>query len=290
MGPNNCLMLSLRDLLIPDPPQLRSMLSQLYWDMDPGRKVEMARAILAHVPVDTLEMLDLDELTARCTDHVLNDGHLPAELLIVFLESAARNHTLDRIMSARSDIAFFADAADLSGAKLVTSFQYPTDSPSGVAMIMCSADSSHFDRLRPARAPSAVLTSAWDLVPLVAKRPQRRPHATRASPAAVKKLIPSLHAVPEEPASSSRFESKNRFAELASDDPDSAVVSVTDLNHAPPITPTRSLATSCARQHLDRKPRGSPSHPGCYLPTGPSPVANPLAPAPLQHRRAACAE
>ena len=136
-------------------------------------KLRMARAILAYVPVDALHNLPLDELTARCTNYILNDWHLPAELLIVSLESAARNDTLDRIMSARSDIAFFADTADLSGARLVTSFQYPTDSPSGVAMVMCSADSIHFDRLHPARVPSAVLTSAWDSVPLVTKRPQR---------------------------------------------------------------------------------------------------------------------
>ena len=139
-------------------------------------------------------------------------------------------------------------------------------------MILCSADSSHFDRLRPARAPSAVLTSAWDSVPLVSKRPQRRPHASRASPAAAKKLIPSLHAVPEEPASSSRFESRNRFAVLASDDPDPAAVPESDLNHVPSIAPTCSLATSCTRRHLARKPRCSPPHPGCYLPTGPRPL------------------
>ena len=71
MGTNNCLFLSLRDLLIPDPPQLRSMLSQLYWDMDPGMKLRMARAILAYVPVDTLHNLPLGELTARCTNHIL---------------------------------------------------------------------------------------------------------------------------------------------------------------------------------------------------------------------------
>jgi len=279
MGPNNCLLISLQDILIPNPPQLRSMLIEFFCNLESCSKLPMASAILAIERVDLLEALQPDELTARCTEHITNDGYLPAELLTALLESAARDNTLGSILSAPSDIAFFSESIDRSQAKLVTSFQYPTESPCAVAMVMCSADNGHFDRLRPARSPSAVLTKASESMPFVPIGPSCR-RAGRFAPVAAGQPAPPLHTAPEMPAPRSRFESKNRYAVLASDSREAA-----DNAGARPDPVSESLRAQLpigmqqARCHVrPRKPPIVPVHPGCFVPSGPRlslPVSQP---------------
>ena len=85
-----------------------------YWNMDGDLKPPMVCAILADMPVAALKVLRLDALTALCTEHIDNNGFLPAELMVAFLESAARRGTLDRIRRhARITLSFLTQLTSL---------------------------------------------------------------------------------------------------------------------------------------------------------------------------------
>jgi len=156
-GTNNCLLISLREVLVPDPVRLREMLAQHFCTLDSERKLIMSTEMLP--ATFTPETMDMDTLTAHCVARTLGTGHLCAELLLSLLETASREGNLESILSTPCDIIFFRESRCGTYAVHCASFQYPVLQPAGVIMVMCNRSATHFERLLPASALSEVMTS-----------------------------------------------------------------------------------------------------------------------------------
>ena len=156
-GTNNCLLISLRKVLVPDPVRLREMLAQHFSTLDSDRKLIMSTEMLP--ATFTPETMDMDTLTAHCVARTLGTGHLCAELLLSLLETASREGNLESILSTPCDIIFFRESRCGTYAVHCASFQYPVLQPAGVIMVMCNRSATHFERLLPASALSEVMTS-----------------------------------------------------------------------------------------------------------------------------------
>jgi hypothetical protein len=148
-GPNNCRLISLRDCLVSGPKTMRRMLATCFTNLDISRQRHMAQGILAHLPTETVDGLADASLVARCVKHILNEGELPAELLIVLLENSARIGNLDKILRSPTDIVFFQAKPDSDIASFSsTAFTYPGESPRRLALIQCNTSGTHFERIR----------------------------------------------------------------------------------------------------------------------------------------------
>ena len=156
-GTNNCLLISLREVLVPDPVRLREMLAQHFCTLDSDRKLIMSTELLP--ATFTPETMDMDTLTAHCVERTLGTGHLCAELLLSLLATASREGNLESILSTPCDIIFFRESRCGTYAVHCASFQYPVSQPAGVIMVMCNRSATHFERLLPASALSEVMTS-----------------------------------------------------------------------------------------------------------------------------------
>ena len=104
-GTNNCLLISLREVLVPDPVRLREMLAQHFCTLDSERKLIMSTELLP--ATFTPESMDLDTLTAHCVERTLGTGHLCAELLLSLLDTASREGNLESILSRPCNVIFF---------------------------------------------------------------------------------------------------------------------------------------------------------------------------------------
>lgn len=156
-GTNNCLLISLREVLVPDPVRLREMLAQHFCTLDSDRKLIMSTELLP--ATFTPETMDMDTLTAHCVERTLGTGHLCAELLLSLLATASQEGNLESILSTPCDIIFFRESRCGTYAVHCASFQYPVSQPAGVMMVMCNRSATHFERLLPASALSEVMTS-----------------------------------------------------------------------------------------------------------------------------------
>ena len=281
-GPNNCLFLSLINVLAPGPRRLREMLVECLFDMGtPEATLHMGYGILAHEPTEWLHSLPPDELLSHCTDYILNDGDMFAPLLVALLESAARSNRLHELMPEPSDIVFFQESADNTSACLALSFRFPTQRANRTAMVMCNKHLTHFERLLPVRELSAVLTVADTSIrpALNAARRTRRPA----------RFLPTLEEIPEskkevappncvassqEPKWRSPFETKNPFAVLASRSPD---VTAQSREHTAAHSSPSDFPSS-RTSHPSRVPRQKSFLPlkRCFIPSGPRHIRVPL--------------
>ena len=157
-GPNNCLLVSLRDFLIPKPQAMRDLLAECFLEIDADLKLSWARAILADMKLEILERFEPDVLDAHCFESITGTGDLYAPLLIRLLEQMDQLGKLGSILLSPVTIVFFQEKAKSSFASFSTSvFASQNCQSREVAMVCCSSDGTHFQRLRPIGAiPNAL--------------------------------------------------------------------------------------------------------------------------------------
>ena len=178
-GTNNCLMLSMKEHLVPSPRTLRGMLVDFFCSLDNVIKRDLGLGILrGYLPIEMIWNLSCDELTARCSDLILNHGHIYAPLLVDFLINMGHVGRLDDVLKTPVDLVFFQercvpDTRCVSEALFSYSFRHPSSGPRALAMILCNKEGKHFVRLRTPSHKSEIWTSESGCT-----RPSRTPCVT----------------------------------------------------------------------------------------------------------------
>lgn len=203
-GFNNCLFLSLKEHLVPSPRILRGLLADFFCSLDHDRKRQLGLGILPdNSPVMNIEDVCDDVLTAHCVSHIANYGYLYAPLLVDFLINMGQQNRLDDILKTPVDIAFF-QSHSVSGAQFSISFRYPGSGPRGLAMILCNQQGTHFERLRPPRQNSEIMTSEHSCQSPSKPHPRQKLRDSILAPLRRNHVAPAL----------SSFASRNPFEAL----------------------------------------------------------------------------
>jgi len=260
---NNCLYLSLRDIIIPSPERLREMLASHFCTLDEQTKRDLSLSILPFAPARGFDCID--QITNRCTQLTRRGGHLSAQLLLSLLDAAAHDGSLPDILSEPCDIVFFQESSCRTYAVQSISFQYPVEQPSSVIMVMCNSSVTHFERLRPAGDLSEVMTSASPHN-RKDKRHRSRSVAFAASDTVI--LLPERNE--HEPVWRSPHETKNPFATLALLAPDTGEETVACTPGRCPQRKIHSASVPLRTQPRHRV-QAQPPHlarPECFVPSG----------------------
>lgn len=157
-GPNNCLLLSLKEHLVQSPQVMRSLLTDFYCSLELEHKRHLGLGILADDLTQEIWDMDEDRLTALCATSIQNNGLLFAPLLVDFLFHYSKVNQIDDILKGPIDLVFLK-AHGVSDARLSISFRHPSNESCNAALVLCNEEGTHFERLRSPLQLSEVVTS-----------------------------------------------------------------------------------------------------------------------------------